>query len=103
MTEQDFCELVSSYWGEKTTNISQLTQINLTGKELKEFVDFVIEKRLHEIRTAFADYYVSEGCSCCQNIPKHEEAEKRLAYLLVIKPYEDLSGFDFGQYASEKK
>jgi len=37
---------------------------------------------LEEIRQAFADYYASEGCSCCQDIEPHEKASLRLGELL---------------------
>jgi len=53
-----------------------------------------------EIRKAFADYFKSEGCDCCRNKSKHDEAEKRLAELLNPDMYEDGSGFDWYKYAS---
>jgi len=55
---------------------------------------------LAEIRQAFADYYISEGCSCCRDESKHNEAEKRLAELLKPDMYEDGSGFNWYLYAS---
>lgn len=53
-----------------------------------------------QIRQAFADYYISEGCSCCRDDAKHREAEKRLAELLKPDMYEDNSGYNWGLYAS---
>ena len=55
---------------------------------------------LEQIRQAFADYYKSEGCSCCRDESKHNEAEKRLAELLKPDMYEDGSGFNWNLYAS---
>ena len=57
---------------------------------------------LEQIRQAFADYRYAEGCSCCRDIEKHEEAEKRLAELLNPTPYDDGSGFDWSQYRTER-
>jgi len=56
--------------------------------------------KLAAIRTALADYMRSEGCSCCRNIPKHEDAARRLAGLLGVPMYEDASGYDFHQFCS---
>ena len=55
---------------------------------------------LEKIRQAFADYYKSEGCSCCRNESKHDEAEKKLAELLKPDMYEDGSGYNWYLYAS---
>jgi hypothetical protein len=55
---------------------------------------------LEQIRQAFADYYKSEGCSCCRNESKHDEAKKRLAELLKPDMYEDGSGYNWYLYAS---
>lgn len=56
-----------------------------------------------EIRQAFADYVVSEGCTCCQDMRAHTAATARLAVLLNVEPYPDGSGFQFRKYASGKK
>jgi hypothetical protein len=53
---------------------------------------------LSKIRRAVADYMASEGCSCCQNTPAHEEAAARLGRLLWVPEYEDGSGYDFAQF-----
>ena len=50
------------------------------------------------IRDALADYIRSEGCSCCQDTEKHQEAAKRLAELLNVEPYKDGSGYNFYKY-----
>lgn len=50
---------------------------------------------IREIRRALADYIVSEGCSCCQDTPTHNEAANRLAKLLRVPKYADGSGFNF--------
>lgn len=55
-----------------------------------------------EVRQAFADYYKSEGCSCCQDTKAHEKAEQKLAELLQPDQYDDESGFDWYKYATER-
>jgi len=57
---------------------------------------------LKAIRQAVADYMRSEGCTCCQNIEAHKEAEARLATLLEVPPYDDNSGYAFRQFSSKK-
>lgn len=57
--------------------------------------------KIEEIRTAIADYIRSEGCSCCCNNEKHDEDKKRIAKLLQVPPYDDNSGYDFGQFQSK--
>lgn len=52
------------------------------------------------LRTAVADYMQSEGCDCCQNKTKHDEAERMLAGLLNVPMYSDGSGYDFNQFAT---
>lgn len=55
-----------------------------------------------ELRKAIADYIASEGCGCCVNDSKHEEAEARIASLLNVPKYDDQSGFDFSRYESKR-
>jgi hypothetical protein len=57
---------------------------------------------LEEIRQAFADYYASEGCSCCQNIEPHKEASLRLGKLLGAEMYDDNSVVDWYKYRSKQ-
>ena len=40
--EVQFCELITDYYGERIDNINQLAQINFSGDELLEFLNFVI-------------------------------------------------------------
>lgn len=54
-----------------------------------------------KIRRALADYIASEGCSCCRDSNRHEEAAKRLAKLLRVKKYPDGSGYDFHAYQTK--
>lgn len=61
------------------------------------------QERLDAIRNAFADYYASEGCSCCQNIEEHDKAKSRIGELLSVEQYEDGSGYDFYKYKTEKQ
>ena len=60
-----------------------------------------MNENFEAIREAIADYIASEGCSCCQDTPKHEAALRRLAILLDVPEYSDGSGYDFYRYASE--
>ena len=44
ITDKEFCEVYSSYYGEKIDNINQLVQITLTGEELKDLIEhFIIQ------------------------------------------------------------
>ena len=69
-------------------------------KQKREFVS-TEDERLRAIRQAFADYRRSEGCSCCENTPKHEDAARRLAGLLDVPMFGDGSGYDFTQFATD--
>ena len=44
MTDEEFCELYSSYYGEKIDKVGQVVQEVLTGEELKEIIEFFIEQ-----------------------------------------------------------
>lgn len=55
------------------------------------------------IRQALADYIYSEGCSCCRNQEKHDEAKAELANLLRVPSYSDGSGYDFYQFRRRSK
>ncbi len=60
------------------------------------------ERKLRaEMRQAVADYMSSEGCSCCQDVGRHEENEIKLAKLLNIPKYDDGSGYDFSRYRTD--
>ena len=52
------------------------------------------------VREALADYISSEGCGCCQNRQKHDEAEARLAKFLHVPKYSDGSGYEFIKFQS---
>jgi len=60
------------------------------------------ESLLQQIRQAFADYYASEGCDCCENTEPHKEALLRLGKLLGAERYNDNSGFNWLKYQSEQ-
>ncbi len=60
-----------------------------------------MDKRLETIRQALADYMQSEGCSCCEDRPAHEKAAAMLAGLLEVPMYDDGSGYNFNQFATE--
>lgn len=59
-----------------------------------------MEKIIKLIRQAFADYVVSEGCSCCRDEVGHTRAEAELAKLLKVPKHEDGSGYDFRKFQS---
>ena len=54
-----------------------------------------------EIRQVFADYYASEGCSCCQEADAHREAANKLGELLDCEKYDDDSGYQFYKYRTK--
>lgn len=58
---------------------------------------------IDEIRMVIADYMHSEGCSCCQDTPKHNEAAKKLAEMLNVPMYSDGSGYDFPKFRTDRK
>lgn len=60
-----------------------------------------MSEKLQAIRQAVADYMQSEGCSCCQNREKHNDAARRIAALLEVPMYDDGSGYDFDQFSSD--
>jgi hypothetical protein len=53
---------------------------------------------LKALRTAFADYRRSEGCSCCRDIEGHKENEARIAKILNVPKYPDGNGFNFAKF-----
>jgi len=57
-------------------------------------------KLLDEIRTAFADFIRSEGCSCCQDVEEHKKAAAKLAELLEVPRYSDGFGYNFALFAT---
>lgn len=59
-------------------------------------------KKQIAIRQALADYMLSEGCGCCQDIDAHTESKKRLAILLEVPMYKDGSGYDFSKFESKQ-
>jgi hypothetical protein len=54
------------------------------------------------IRKAVANYMRSEGCSCCRDIPAHEEHTRILAELLDVPMYDDESGYDFFKFSDKR-
>jgi hypothetical protein len=61
-----------------------------------------IDNLIEQIRQSFADYYASEGCSCCQDVNAHNEAKLKLGKLLNAEMYDDGSGVNWFKYRSEK-
>lgn len=62
-----------------------------------------LEQFKEQVRQVFADYYASEGCSCCRNEEEHDKAKKKLAELLDVPMYEDGSGPNFWPFRTPKK
>ena len=60
-----------------------------------------MDKKLQNIRQAIADYMRTEGCSCCQDVDGHKENAAKLASLLEVPMYDDLSGYDFNRFSSD--
>ena len=79
------------------TPISVLRYISELEKEVENF-----QPKIVEIREAFANYFTTEGCSCCRDSVNHDIAEKKLGELLNADKYEDESGFDWYKYRTNK-
>lgn len=60
------------------------------------------KNELKLLRNAVANYMMSEGCTCCQDIDGHREHEAAIAKLLEVPAYDDGSGYDFPRFADEK-
>lgn len=58
--------------------------------------------KIEEVRTAVANYMRHVGCGCCRDHAAHDKAREILAELLNVPMYDDESGYDFGQFESEK-
>lgn len=43
ITDKEFCEMYSSYYGETIDNIAQLVRSTFDGEELKEFIEHCIK------------------------------------------------------------
>lgn len=55
------------------------------------------EKTFKEkVLQAFVEYKKSEGCDCCQDIDKHQEAEEKLAKLLDVEKSKD--GYNWNRF-----
>ena len=42
MSDQEFCRIYSSYYGEEIDKVGQLTYASFSGEELKEFIEHAI-------------------------------------------------------------
>lgn len=68
MTEQEFCEFYSSYYGEKITNIKQLTLITFDGEELKDLIEEAIKFNLKPKPCKCLNGFKKKNydlCECC--------------------------------------
>lgn len=97
---REILNLSSKITDEKTliTTISLMIDV-YAGKQAEKINDK--SSFISEVRASFADYVKSEGCSCCRNTIKHDEAMEKLAALLEIEPYKDGSGFNVYKYATK--
>lgn len=59
------------------------------------------QKLIKEFRRLFADYYSSEGCSCCRG-SNHGEHLEKIAEFLDIPKHSDNSGYNVMKYISKK-
>lgn len=57
-----------------------------------------VEHRFAAIRVALANYMASEGCNCCQDVAKHDEAEDALGVLLDVPKFDNGSCYDFSTF-----
>ena len=48
MSEQEFCKIYSSFYGEKIDKVGQLVKAVLSGEELKELIEFFLKKSQKE-------------------------------------------------------
>jgi hypothetical protein len=55
------------------------------------------------LRQAVADYMASEGCGCCRDTDAYARAKARLAKLLKVPKYKDLSGYDFSRFQTTQE
>lgn len=60
----------------------------MKNKELKE-----------KLRVLFSNYVTSEGHSCCELQPQHNNNLEKICELLDIPKYEDNSGYDTYKYS----
>lgn len=89
-----------------TDTETQITSLTMAGLLMNEVLDEAITTpdvsvSVADVRQAFADYYKSEGCTCCQDTEIHDKAEEKLAELLHPDQYDDESGFNWYKYATE--
>lgn len=57
---------------------------------------------INDLRSAFAAYRRSEGCSCCRDVENHKKHTERIAKLLGVPMYADGSGYDFGKFLKDE-
>ena len=74
------------------------TYIGPVNLQYAKLVEKTLKKKL---RSAIADYMMSEGCSCCVGA-NHHIHEVAIAKLLNVPKYKDGSGYDFSKYRTQK-
>lgn len=60
-----------------------------------------VKKLRAALRAAFAEYYYTEGCGCCQH-DEHPAAREAIGALLKVKKHADRSGYDFYRYRKRR-
>jgi len=76
ITDKEFCEMYSSYYGETIDNISQLVSSTFDGEELKEFIEHCIKcknngvsddvNQQSELLLAYEQSKCPENCVVCE-------------------------------------
>lgn len=82
-------------------SIDSKDQKSVESQSIKELPP--TDDPLLKIKKAFSDYVRSEGCSCCQDKAKHDDAAERLGELLGFEKYKDGFGYDFFSITKEEK
>jgi organic radical activating enzyme len=64
MTDEQFCKIYSSYYGDEIDKVGQLVQEVLSGEELKEMIEFFIK---HTKDEKIEDYFGTKTAIKCEN------------------------------------
>lgn len=80
--------------GACSINIAAYFQMILEDFLEAQALESYKDRWVREVREALKDYVESEGCGCCSNYGKHEEAANKLGELLGFDKYLDDSGYD---------
>lgn len=81
MTDNQFCEIESSYSGEHIDKVAQLQKATFTGAELKEYIEFAIKhlnrnKRTIKVKTLWLNRF---------NVNLYKGAYNKRLTILIFK------------------